>query len=397
MIFKYRAYSESGESVNSTITAANLVDARYELERGGLLIESIKEQKTYFTPKIDNAKLALVSRNISIYLRSGMSLMRAIDLIKENYKKDPKFKNFLEALSKELKEGKSFFEAFNQQKIFKIPPFFLYTIEVSEKSSSLENSLLELSGFISTTEKLKREVAKAFIYPGFIILIAVGMISFMLTSIVPKIVDIFESSGNELPPATQFTLTVSHFMQDYAFYIFSAFVVFTIALTITRLKSYSFRKMQDKFVLKMPLLGSIMLHHELSMFARVSSLLLESGVPFAQSIHFSTKIFSNVVIKDGFKEISKKIIEGKSFTNAVASQKEIELPPDFLNAIAIGENSSELPYTLKTLAEFYELTNRDKIEVLLSLLEPILMLVVGGIIGFLVISMLLPIFSISVG
>jgi len=138
------------------------------------------------------------------------------------------------------------------------------------------------------------------------------------------------------------------------------------------------------------------MNFELGRFCRVSSLLLKSGVPFAQTIHFSSQIFSNLALKEVFEQISQKVIEGKPFFEAVKSQTSLKIPADFLSAVAIGEDSSELPYTLETLSSFYEINNKDKISILLSLLEPILMVFIGGIIGFLVISMLLPIFSISI-
>jgi general secretion pathway protein F/type IV pilus assembly protein PilC len=161
-------------------------------------------------------------------------------------------------------------------------------------------------------------------------------------------------------------------------------------------KKGNFKFVVDSIILKLPLIKTIMMNFELGRFCRVSSLLLKSGVPFAQTIHFSSQIFSNLVLKKVFEQISQQIIEGKPFFEAVKSQKNIKIPSDFLSAVAIGEDSSELPFTLETLSTFYEINNKDKISILLSLLEPILMVFIGGIIGFLVISMLLPIFSISI-
>ena len=152
----------------------------------------------------------------------------------------------------------------------------------------------------------------------------------------------------------------------------------------------------DIFLLKLPLVKTILLNYELGRFCSVTSLLLKNGVPFAQTMNFSSKIFSNLLLQKVFENISNQIVEGKSFFDSVKSQEMIKLPSDFLSAVAIGENSSELPFTLETLAEFYEENNKDKIGILLSLMEPVLMVFVGGIIGFLVISMLLPIFSMSI-
>jgi len=161
-------------------------------------------------------------------------------------------------------------------------------------------------------------------------------------------------------------------------------------------KQGKFRLLVDSLLLKIPLIKTILMNYELGRFCSVTSLLLKNGVPFAQTMNFSSKIFSNTLLQNAFENISNQIVEGKSFFDAVKSQNMIKLPPDFLSAVAIGEDSSELPTTLETLSEFYEENNKDKIDMLLSLMEPVLMIFVGGIIGFLVISMLLPIFSISI-
>jgi len=267
---------------------------------------------------------------------------------------------------------------------------------MAEKSSNLTNTLLDLGEFISGVERLKKEVTKAFIYPGFIMLIAVVLVNFMLTSIVPNIVSIFESMGNELPASTKITLAISHFFQDWGMIFFGIITAIFIIIGYMFSKGGRFRLAVDTISLKIPLVKTILMNFELGRFCRVSSLLLKSGVPFAQTIHFSSQIFSNLALKNGFQDISNKVIEGKPFFEAVKSVDSVKIPADFLSAVAIGEDSSELPFTLLTLSEFYETNNKDKISILLALMEPVLMVFIGGIIGFLVVSMLLPIFSISI-
>ncbi|WP_373035040.1 type II secretion system F family protein [Sulfurimonas sp.] len=396
MIFYYNGFDKNGKNVKSNITADTLADATEILQSNGILIETIKEKKTFFTPKVKNAELIIICRNLSIYLKSSIPLYQALALLKNSYESNKKMLLWLDSLINSLKSGSTFFEALERQSIFKLPQFFLYTIKVSEKSSSLAPTLKELSDFMNGIERIKKEVTKAFVYPGFIIFISIVMINFMLTNIVPNIVDMFTSMGNELPASTQFTLTVSHFFQDYGFILLLIFLGTTSALGFIWSRQGKFRLYIDTFLLKLPLVKTILLNYELGRFCSVTSLLLKNGVPFAQTMNFSSKIFSNLLLQKVFEKISNQIVEGKSFFDSVKSQDMIKLPSDFLSAVAIGENSSELPFTLETLAEFYEENNKDKIGILLSLMEPVLMVFVGGIIGFLVISMLLPIFSISI-
>jgi len=396
MIFKYSGFDKNGQKVNSNITALNIDEAKSILELQGIYIEKIKEKKTLFTPKIDPSELSVVCRNLSIYLKSSIPLYKAIDLLKDSYEGNKKMLLWLQTIGKDLSEGSSFYEALKNQQIFKIPEYFIYSVNMAEKSSNLANTLTDLSDFISGIERLKKEVTKAFIYPSFIMLIAIVLVNFMLTSIVPNIVSIFESMGNELPASTKFTLQISYFFQNWGFLFFILLASVFIVISFFLSKKGLFKLTVDKWLLKLPLIKTILMNFELGRFCRVSSLLLKSGVPFAQTIHFSSQIFGNLALKSIFENISTKVIEGRPFFEAVKSQDDIKIPADFLSAVAIGEKSSELPFTLETLSEFYETNNKDKISILLSLLEPILMVFIGGIIGFLVISMLLPIFSISI-
>jgi len=396
MIFRYSGFSKSGKALKDSITAKDFDEATAILSSRGILIDSIKEKKSYFTPKIKNSELIIICRNLSIYLKSSIPLYEALSLLKNSYENDKKITLWLDSLVSNLKSGQSFFEALENQSIFKMPKFFLYTIKVAEKSSSLTSTLKELSDFMNGIERIKKEVTKAFVYPGFIVLVSIVLINFMLTNIVPNIVDMFTSTGKALPISTQITLNISNFMQHYGMIIFALLFLMLFGFGALFAKGGGFRYAVDKILLKLPLIKTILLNYELGRFCSVSSLLLKNGVPFAQTMNFSSKIFSNHVMQKVFENISMQIVEGSSFFDAVKSQKLVKLPADFLSAVAIGENSSELPYTLETLAEFYEENNNDKISVLLSLMEPILMVFVGGVIGFLVISMLLPIFSISI-
>jgi general secretion pathway protein F/type IV pilus assembly protein PilC len=396
MIFSYKGYDKKGKDLKSQINANSIEEAKEILKSQGILVENIKEKKSFYTPKLKDAELALFCRNISIYLKSSIPLYKAIALLQNSYEGNKRTLLWLQTLNSDLKSGMSFYEALQNQNIYKLPPYFLYSINMAEKSSNLTNTLLDLSDFISGIERLRKEVTKAFVYPSFIMLIAVVLVNFMLTSIVPNIVSIFESMGNELPASTKFTLSVSNFFQEWGFVLFGSIAALFALVGFIFSRQGKFRLLVDTISLKIPLIKTILLNFELGRFCRVSSLLLKSGVPFAQTMHFSSKVFSNTALKEAFEDISQRVIEGKPFFEAVKSQSKVKIPADFLSAVAIGEDSSELPFTLETLSEFYETNNQDKISILLSLLEPILMVFIGGIIGFLVVSMLLPIFSISI-
>ncbi len=395
MIFKYSAYAKDGKQKKGELSAQSEAEVLRILKSEGLLVEKISKKSSFFTPNIDNATLANLSRALAMYLKSGISLYRALLLLSESADKK-RVINFLIFLSDEIKEGKSFFSALTTQSHYNIPDFYKYTIEVAEKSSNLEDTLMELSTYMFNQEKVRREVVKAFIYPGFIITVAIVMINFMLVTVVPNIVSMFEQTKAEIPTITKITLALSELLQNYAIVLLVLIAGFVAGFIAMLKNNEKFAYTIHKSVLYLPIIKKILINFELGRFCRVSSLLLQSGVPFAQAINFSSKSISNTFLQKFFNDISRQIVEGKRFSMAIKSLNTTKIPKDFLNAVSIGEDSSELSYSLRNLGDFYEMQNRDRIDVFLALLEPVLMLLVGGVIAFIVASMLLPIFSISI-
>jgi general secretion pathway protein F/type IV pilus assembly protein PilC len=184
------------------------------------------------------------------------------------------------------------------------------------------------------------------------------------------------------------------FNHNYQLILVTIFIV-TALFILARKKIYSFAYFVDKFMLNMPYFGAIMQKSELARFAYMASLLVRSGVPFVQTINLASNILNNRVIKEIFQHASKEVVEGKLLSNAMHNSKYIDHA--FIQSIALGEETSQLQNVLINVSELYFEENRDKISFLLTLLEPSLMLFVGGSIGFIVAAMLLPIFSMSIG
>jgi len=396
MIFRYRAYDENGKKTTGSIESASIERAIEAIEAKGLVVEHVKEQRSFFKRQIDPALLANLSKNLSLYLKSGISIARAIGMLKHNYEHKKRLYLFLQQVEESIKKGDSLHNALRAQHYYTLPSFYLYTIDVSEKVSGLHSALEELSDLILRQEKIKREVVKAFIYPTFIILIAIGIVNFMLTSIVPKIVDMFAHNSAELPAVTKVTLALSSFVQQFGWFMTIGGVGSAVFIYMAYKQVDRFSFAVDGFMLKIPLIKDVILSMEIGRFSNIASLLLDKGIPYTQAIKFASNTFGNEKLKRVFLAASDEIVRGKSLTNSLAQQTSLPLPKDFINAVAVGEESSHLSYSLKMIAGFFEQKNKDKVDILLALLEPVLMLLVGGVVGFLVISMMLPIFSLSI-
>ena len=405
MLFKYKGFDNTGTKTSGKVEASNLKEAKGKLKLKKIICTSISEDKFNFfgkisfkrAHKIDALVLSVISRDLSIYLKSGISLLNAIKLINERYKKDRKLSPFFESLITFLDEGKNFYTALDLQKSIKLPEFYLQSIGISEDGGILDTVLVELADYLKEEDKLNKQISSAMAYPAFILVVSVFMVGFMLSFIVPKITAIFDQYEQALPAITDFVIKAGDFVNDYYQIIFGATLLFIFWFNFMMRKSTKFKFAIDSFLLKLPFIGSLIELTELSRFAYMNSILIKSGVPVVQSFKLGANILKNSVLKKLFDEASSKVVEGERLSKILDTSKVYKVDVAFIQAIAIGEETSQLSVILQNLAELYTQANKDKIGLFLSLLEPAFMLIVGSIIGFIVVAMLLPIFSMNFG
>ncbi len=403
MIFKYKGINQEGKKVKDRVEALSLAEARTKLKASGIIYQSLEEDSPAFFEKFELStkykippkELAALSRELSMYIRSGISIVAALKIVQSHYEKNKKMKLFLSTVSTHLDEGQNFYTALEAQTIVELPAFFKESIKVSESGGILDEVLLELSRFLKEQDRIHKEIKGAFAYPSFMIIISLVMIAFMLTFVVPQITGIFENMDQELPMPTQFVIAAGDFFSNnFQLLLGIIFAIVVVFVTLKR-KVYAFAYGVDKFMLMLPLFGTIALKSELARFSYIASLLTRSGVPFVQTINLSANILNNRVIKELFVGASKKVVEGKLLSKAL-NESSTKIDTAFIQSIALGEETSQLENVLTNVSELYFEENRDKISLLLTLLEPALMLFVGGSIGFIVAAMLLPIFSMSI-
>jgi general secretion pathway protein F/type IV pilus assembly protein PilC len=403
MIFKYKGIDSQGKKASDRVEALSLDEAKSKIKAKGIIYQSLVEDTPAFYEKFEFGgkykvpakELASLSRELSMYIRSGISIVSALKIVQTHYSSNKKMELFLSTVSTHLDEGQNFYSALEAQNIVELPPFFKESIKVSESGGILDEVLLELSRFLKEQDRIHKEIKGAFAYPSFMIIISLVMIAFMLTFVVPQITGIFESMDQKLPMPTQFVIAAGDFFSNNFQILLAA--IFAIVATFVTLKKkvYAFAYGVDKFILTLPLFGSIAQKSELARFSYIASLLTRSGVPFVQTINLSANILNNRVIKELFVGASKKVVEGKLLSKAL-SESSTKIDNAFVQSIALGEETSQLENVLTNVSELYFEENRDKISLLLTLLEPALMLFVGGSIGFIVAAMLLPIFSMSI-
>ncbi|MDO9206973.1 MAG: type II secretion system F family protein, partial [Sulfuricurvum sp.] len=386
MEFYYKGLDSTGTSLSATIEASTLDEAKKKLKAQGILFSNISQHKQTFFGVLSafqhksfpTSQLATMSRDLAVYLNAGIPLVRSLTLLKHQNRNHPRVERFFETLITHIQEGKSFAQALESQEHYTLPVFYTGTLKISEDRGILAEVLNELSSYLMLQEKIKKQLSQALVYPSFIIVVSLLMISFMLTVVVPKITAIFETTGQALPPLTQWIITLAHFFAAYWFVMAVGLLIIAGFFSYKMATSYEFKKAIHATILKLPIVGKMVETGDLARFCTIASLLMRSGIPMVNTIKLSCITLSSEVIKELFDRASAKVVEGSSLSKALSQTQGYQIDDSFIEAIAIGEETSEVASMLDHLSAFYIDTNKDKITLFLSVLEPSLMLIIGG-------------------
>ncbi len=402
MLFKYRGIDQSGKRVKGSINATNIQEAKERLRSQSIYYDKLTTTKELSLDALSKREmsgemLSGFSKELSSYLNSGMTVITSIKLLENQHEDEKRYSDFLGAIKTMIDEGRSLFVALNTQKVYSLPDFFLQSINIAGQSGKMVGVLTNMGNFFSAQSKVKKQVGNAMAYPLFIFTVAIGMSGFLITFVVPKITGIFEDTGQELPPITQFVLGISDFLSSHYIALLVGIVMVVALFKFSYKKIYSFKKSIDKILLKLPVIGTLIQNYELGRFSYILSLMLNSGVAYAHGVKLASTTFSNTALRELFDNASQRVLEGNKLSNALQLAKGVKLKRNFMQSLALGEESSEVAHILENIAKLYNEENEDKLKLLLSLLEPFMMLFIGLIVGVIVSAMLLPIFSMSLG
>ncbi len=402
MLFKYKGFDKTGKRVKGTITANSVEEAGKKLSAQKIYYEKIVETQEF---SLDNfAKrqmsgelLSNFSKELSSYLKSGMTILTAIKLLENQHEGEKKYVSFLNSIKTMIEEGQSLFNALNSQKVYHLPEFFLQSLNVAGQSGKMVEVLINMGNFFSAQNKVKKQVKGAMTYPAIIFTVAIGMTAFLIAFVVPKITEIFDDTGQELPPITQFVLAISDFLTAHYISLIVSIILVIIGFKVLYAKWKKFHTIIDSILLKTPILGALIQNHELGRFSYILSLMLSSGVAYAQAVQLSKATFANYGLKELFEKASTKVLEGNKLSNSIQLSKGVKLKRNFMQSLALGEESSEVAEILDNISTLYAEENEDKLKLLLGLLEPFMMLFIGVVVGVIVSAMLLPIFTMTQG
>jgi len=371
MLFRYKGFDKSGKKVKGTVTASSVEEAGQKLRTLSIYYEFLAPTKEFSLEAFSKRQmpgelLATFSKELSSYLNSGMTILTAIRLLENQHEGEKKYVSFLNSVKTMIDEGKSLYHALNTQKVYALPEFYLQSLNIAGQSGKMVEVLTNMANFFSAQNKVKSQVKAAMIYPAAIFIIAIIIIGFLLVSVVPKITQIFEDTDQVLPKITQIVVGASDFLIAHYLMILLLLISFVIVLKILYTKVYTFHKIVDGLLLKIPLVGELIQNHELGRFSYILSLMLGSGVAYTQAVQLSKDTFSNYVLKELFNKAAAKVVEGNKLSNSLQLIKGKKLKRNFMQSLALGEESSEVGSVLNNISHLYAEENDEKIKILLS-------------------------------
>ncbi len=400
-IFKYRAKKGSGGIEEGTIEARTEKEAIEKLGGIGYLPIKIEEdgkpsrqalKKSYgkVSGKVKSRHITIFSRELASLLKSGVPILSAIDIISEQ-SEDTKLQSVLRNVHGALKDGDSFSSA-----LAKYPNIFSHLfvalIRAGENSGALSDALLRISDYRTKQEDIISRLRMASIYPVLMAFVGAATVIFMLTFVMPRLMQIFIRIGQDLPLPTQILISISTILRER--WQIVLLVLFSFILVIRGHLRTKTGKLSISLVkLHIPVFGNFVLKTELSRFSRTLELLIRNGIPILKAIDVAIPVLGNEVIKNQLKQSYKELEQGGSFGRSL---KRSSIFTAFMsNLIIVDEESGKLDESLSEIATSYERDVDEAVKILSNLLEPVMILVMGLVVGFIVMAMLLPIFEIN--
>jgi type IV pilus assembly protein PilC len=403
--FAYFALNKEGKQVFGVMMADSQALAINDIKSLGLFPTNIREatraderkaarkkrglDELYFGG-VKTKQLVVMTRQLSTLIDAGLPLLRSLNVLITQLK-PCLLRDILREISTDIQSGSTFAEALAKHPR-QFDRLFVNMVRAGEVGGMLEVVLQRLAMFMERREALKRKVKGALIYPIAVIIIAASIVSFLLIKVVPVFADIFDQFGGKLPAPTQFLMASGDFM-FYKWWVLVCVICWTIIGLKVLFKFKTTKRIFDRVILRVPLIGDLVVKVAVARFARTLGTLITSGVPILQALKITRETISNEVIQNAVDMVHESIKEGD--TIAAPLDKCKVFPTMVVNMIDVGEETGSLDAMLMKVADIFDAEVEVAVEAMLSLLEPVIIIVLGGIIGFIVISLYLPIFTLG--
>jgi len=390
--FQYTAINDKGKESKGIIEADSLRHARTLLKEKSLhplAVSPIKQSTTAkSSSKLNANELSLITRQLATLITASIPLDEALNGVSEQTDK-PKARAILLGVRAKVLEGYSLAQALSEFP-HAFPEIYCATVASGEQTGKLDVILQKLADYTEAQQGIKQKVQNALIYPSIMILVSIGIVSFLLAFVVPKIIEVFTSSHQTLPIATLAMITISSFIQNKGLYVLAIVIIGIVAFKFS-LRNPNVKEKWHRLLLRLPLIAFMVKTTNVSRYIHTFGILFASGVNVLETMRVGAEVVNNVVIKASFDEAHTKVREGANISQAL---KETQyLNPMAIHLIASGEKSGQLAEMMEKTANHMDAEVQRLINTGLTLLEPMVILIMGGIVMFIVLATLLPIFS----
>lgn len=396
--YRYQGFAADGKKIEGSIEADTDKEARKLLRRQGIRATKVNAPSLMeldlgqfladkgLTKPFGQAELMRFTRQLAILINAGVPILESLGIL-ENQEKNASLKKVVRNISIQVEEGRSLYDAMIGQAGFS--KLYCSLVKAGESAGILDTILNKLAEFLEKGEKLKKQVKSALTYPVIVLFVGIAVVFGLMTFVVPQFVAILEESNQEIPWVTQTVMDVSAFFQNYTLLLIVGIFSF-VMIFVNYIKTAEGKKQWDLITMKAPLFGMLIIKGNLGSFTRTLATMLSAGVPIIDALEVCIETLDNTQIAKDLEKVRRAVIEGKSITEPL---KRIRyFPPLVTQMIKVGESTGNLDQMLLKVSDVFEEEVEELVQNMTKLIEPFILVVLGGIIGFVLIAMYLPIF-----
>jgi len=397
-VYLWKARTRQGTVKRGELEAQN--DAAVIAQLRGQMLQPISVKKKpkdlrevlpFLKPRIKTRDLVIWTRQFATMIDAGLPLVQCLQILGDQ-QENPTFRDIIQQVRSDIEQGSTFADALRKHP----KPFdalFVNLVAAGEVGGILDTIMNRLAVYLEKADALARKVKGAMVYPASVLVIAIGVMVLMLVKIIPVFEQMFSDFGGELPGPTQFVVSMSHWMQKWLIWFLIGIGAGLFAWFQARKRSLRFRRQTDAIALKLPIFGSLLRKVAVARFTRTLGTMIASGVPILDGLEIVAKTAGNVVVEEALRSVRAAISEGKTIAEPLSESG--VFPGMVVHMIAVGEETGAMETMLSKIADFYDDEVEAAVDALTAMLEPAMMVLLGGTVGGMLVAMYLPIFKIA--
>ncbi|AKH20526.1 type II secretion system F family protein [Sedimenticola thiotaurini] len=393
-VYTWEGADRNGKRIKGETRAASLALVRADLRRQGINPLKVKKKPTalFNTKKrITPGDIAIFSRQLATMMESGVPLVQAFDIVGRGHD-NPSMQDLILSIKADVEGGTALAEALAKHPLY-FDDLFCNLVRAGEAAGVLEDLLDKIATYKEKTESIKGKIKKALFYPAAVIIVAILVTILIMLFVIPQFESLFSSFGGDLPAFTKMVISISKWMNSYWWLMLLGVIGSVYVFSYSFKRSRKMRHVIDKLTLQIPIIGVIIHKATIARFSRTLATMFAAGVPLVEALESVAGATGNIVYSDAVMRMREDVATGQSLQLTMKQQQ--LFPHMVVQMVSIGEESGSLDHMLSKVADFYEEEVDNAVDALSSLMEPLIMVVIGGLVGSLVVAMYLPIFKMA--